>query len=91
MTPLSENRHKLSIFGRAIELWNMTGDIIIDSTGNKIVTTTITFSGDFNIDNMKSEMFNDAELAERMKELKYQTLEYMGVDSVAADSSKGQE
>lgn len=91
LTPLSENRHKLSIFGRAIELWNMTGDIIIDSTGNKIVTTTITFSGDLNIDNMKSEMFNDAELAERMKELKYQTLEYMGVDSVAADSSKGQE
>lgn len=91
LTPLSENRHRLSIFGRAIELWNMTGDIIIDSTGNKIVTTTITFSGDLNIYNMKSEMFNDAELAARMKELKYKTLEYMGVDSVAADSSKGME
>jgi hypothetical protein len=87
LTPLSENRHRLSIFGRAIELWNMAGDIIIDNTGNKTVTTNITFSGDINIKNMKSEMFNDAELAARMKELQHKTLEFMGVDSIAVDSA----
>ncbi len=86
LTPLSENRHRLSIFGRAIELWNMTGEITIDSTGNKSVTTNITFSGDISIKNMKSEMFNDAELAARMKELQHKTLEFMGVDSIALDS-----
>jgi len=87
LTPLSENRHRLSIFGRAIELWNMTGDITIDSTGNKTVTTNITFSGDINFRNMKSEMFNDVELADRMKDLQHKTLMFMGVDSIAGDST----
>ncbi len=87
-TPLSENRHRLSISGRAIELWNMTGTISIDSIGNKTVTSTITFSGDLYIDNMKSEMYTDADLAARMKELQNKRLEFMGVDSVAVDSSE---
>ncbi len=87
-TPLSENRHRLSISGRALELWNMTGTISIDSIGNKTVTSTIIFSGDLYIDNMKSEMYTDADLAARMKELQNKRLEFMGVDSVAVDSSE---
>ena len=41
-----------------------------------------------NIDNMKSEMYTDADLAARMKELQNKRLEFMGVDSVAVDSSE---
>lgn len=90
-TPLSDNRHMISIAGKAIDLWNMTGVVMVDSAGNKSVTTTITFSGDLDIYDIKSEMFTDAELAERMKELQHKRLEFLGVDSVAVGSDRGME
>lgn len=64
---------------------------MVDSAGNKSVTTTITFSGDLDIYDIKSEMFTDAELAERMKELQHKRLEFLGVDSVAVGSDRGME
>ena len=85
-TPLADNRHNLSIYMRAIELWDIAGEIVVDSIGNKTVNTTITFSGEFHPYRINSEMYTDADIAKRQKEMKFKILEFMGVDSVAVDS-----
>ena len=71
---------------RAIELWDIAGEIVVDSIGNKTVNTTITFSGEFHPYRINSEMYTDADIAKRAKEMKFKILEFMGVDSVAVDS-----
>ena len=86
LTPLSDNRHSLSIYMKAIELWNITGDVKIDSLGNKTVNTTIKFSGEFSLYSINAEMYTDEEIAMRSKEMKFKILEFMGVDSVVVDS-----
>ena len=72
---------------KAIELWNITGDVKIDSLGNKTVNTTIKFSGEFSPYSINAEMYTDEELAMRSKEMKFKILEFMGVDSVVVDSA----
>lgn len=86
-TPLSENRHSISIYMKAVELWNITGDVKMDSLGNKTINTTIKFSGEFFPYSITAEMYTDENIAKRSREIKYQILEFMGVDSVVVDSA----
>ncbi len=86
-TPLSENRHRISISMKTVELWNITGDVKMDSLGNKTVNTRIKFSSEFFPYSINAEMYTDEESANRSKEMKFKILEFMGVDSVVVDSA----
>ena len=88
LTPLSENGHNISISMKAVELWNITGDVKMDSLGNKTVNTTITFTGEFSPYSIHAEMYDRENFTKRLKEMKFQILEFMGVDSVVVDSSR---
>ena len=86
-SPLMDNRHRLSINMTEIELWNIKGNITIDSTGNKKANTTIIFSGEFDLQNITAEMDTAENMTKRAMELQYRILEYLGVDSVAVDTT----
>ena len=86
-SPLMDNRHRLSINMTEIELWNIKGNITIDSTGNKKANTTIIFSGEFDLQNIIAEMDTAENMTKRAMELQYRILEYLGVDSVAVDTT----
>ncbi|MEE8356053.1 MAG: hypothetical protein V3R33_01980, partial [Anaerolineales bacterium] len=86
-TPRGEDGHNMTIKMSAIELWNIRGDVTVDSSHGKIVSTSITFSGEFDLFSIGAEMVPDADFANRIKEMKFKALEYMGVDSVAVDSA----
>ena len=86
-TPLADNRHRLSINMTEIELWTIKGNITIDSTGNKKASTTIIFSGEFDPQNITAEMYASENMAQRVMDLQYKILEFMGVDSVAVDKT----
>ena len=86
-SPLMDNRHRLSINMTEIELWNINGNITIDSTGNKKANTTIIFSGEFDLQNITAEMDTAENMTKRAMELQYRILEYLGVDSVAVDTT----
>jgi hypothetical protein len=86
-SPLMDNRHRLSINMTEIELWNIKGNITIDSTGNKKANTTIIFSGEFDLQNITAEMDTAENMTKQAMELQYRILEYLGVDSVAVDTT----
>jgi hypothetical protein len=86
-SPLMDNRHRLSINMTEIELWNIKGNITIDSTGNKKANTTIIFSGEFDLQNITAEMDTAENMTKRAMELQYRILEFLGVDSVAVDTT----
>jgi len=86
-SPLMDNRHRLSINMTEIELWNIKGNITIDSTGNKKANTTIIFSGEFDLQNITAEMDTAENMAKQAMELQYRILEFLGVDSVAVDTT----
>ena len=86
-SPLMDNRHRLSINMTEIELWNIKGNISIDSTGSKKANTTIIFSGEFDLQNITAEMDTAENMTKRAMELQYRILEYLGVDSVAVDTT----
>jgi len=73
---------------KAVELWNITGDVKMDSLGNKTVNTTITFRGEFSPYSIHAEMYDRENFTKRLKEMKFEILEFMGVDSVVVDSSR---
>lgn len=85
-TPLMDNRHRLSINMTGIELWNIKGNITIDSTGSKKASTTIIFSGEFDLQNITAETDTAENMAKRAMELQYRILEFLGVDSVRVDT-----
>lgn len=85
-TPKGGDTHNMTIKMSEIELWNIKGDVTVDSSHGKKISTTITFSGAFDPFSVRAEMHSDADFAKRIKEIKFKALEYMGVDSVVVDS-----
>lgn len=88
VSPLRENRHKLSMLCGAINLWKITGNVEIDTMGNKTLTTDIVYSGELNILNMNSAMFKNEENKNLFQEFNYPLLQHSGTDSVATVSSR---
>jgi len=86
-TPRGEDGHNMTIRMSAVELWNIRGDVTVDSSEGKTVSTSITFSGEFDLFSVSAEMHPDTDFAKRVREMKFKALEYMGVDSVAVNST----
>ncbi len=86
-TPKGEDSHNMIIKMSEIELWNIKGDVTVDSSDGKKISTTIIFSGEFDLISVSAETVADTDSLNQIREMKFKTLEYMGVDSVVVDST----
>lgn len=86
LTPNGGHTHTISIEMSEMELWNIRGDVTVDSSGGKRIRTSMTFSGEFDLLSVSAETNVEMDSLNQIREMKFKRLEYLGVESVVVDS-----